>query len=205
MFATTEQKARLLGLATGVFKMVLDGKRPIEPILSLLQGIKDDPNFVQRLLGKIMIVWTITVGGLPKEELLERLARAGREVNDLARDIASKPAFKTSAGACEVSFVRVRVGDLGFAECPTTTRLLARIKEVGNLCQPEDGPWLGLLEQPCGDFFWIALEPILDSVGSPGVFYVYRNNGGKRWLHADYAFPNSQWDLDGEIVFRLRK
>ena len=206
MSATTEQKARFLDLVTGTLEMVRDGKRAIEPILTILQGIKDEVNFAQRLLAKTMIIWkTIMVGGLSKDKLLKRLVDSGRNVSDWAKDIMSKSAFKTSTKPHEVSFVRVKVRDLGFTQNPTTTELFARIKEVGELCQPEDGPWLALQDQPCGDIFWLAMEPITDSGGGPGVFSVGRDGDGGRWLGAVCADPDSHWSLDGEIVFRSRK
>jgi len=205
MSATTEQKARFLDLVTGTLEMVRDGKRAIEPILTILQGIKDKANFAERLLAKTMVVWkTIMVGGLSKDKLLKRLVQAGRNVSDWVKD-HSKLAFKTSAEPHEISFIRVEVKDLGFTQNPTTTELFARIKEVGELCQPEDGPWLALQDQPCGDIFWLAMESIAGSGGNPMVFIVGRNDDSGRWLGTRYAGPDNPWYLDNEVVFRSRK
>jgi hypothetical protein len=51
MTATTDQKARLLDLTTGVLELVRDGKRDINSVSAVLQTIKDDRDFVTRLLG----------------------------------------------------------------------------------------------------------------------------------------------------------
>ena len=42
-----------------------------------------------------------------------------------------------------------------------------------------------------------------DSNGNPNVFYINRNDDGKRWLNTNWVNPSNQWDLDNEIVFRL--
>jgi hypothetical protein len=153
-------------------------------------------------------VWkTIMVGGLNKDELLKRLVQTGRNVGNWAKDIVSKPAFRTSAIPHEVSFVRVEIRELGFTHGPTTNELFARILNVGNFCEPEDALWLSLEDQSCGDWFWVAMEPITDSDGDRLNFYVERrNDNSERWLYTLYAYPpDDQWNLDYEIVFRSRK
>ena len=49
MVATTDQKARLLDLTTGLLEMVRDGKRECNEVCDVLQVIKDNPNFAQKL------------------------------------------------------------------------------------------------------------------------------------------------------------
>jgi hypothetical protein len=46
---------------------------------------------------------------------------------------------------------------------------------------------------------------ITDSDGNPHVFNVKRNDDGKSWLNTDWNDPDNQWNLDNEVVFRLRK
>jgi len=48
--ASTEQKARLLDHITSVLKLTGDGKRNAGKVADILQIIKDDPDFVRRLL-----------------------------------------------------------------------------------------------------------------------------------------------------------
>lgn len=50
MVATTDQKARLLDLVTGILELTRDGRRDAEEIGAVLQVIKDDPEFARRLL-----------------------------------------------------------------------------------------------------------------------------------------------------------
>ena len=49
MTATTDQKARMLDLTTGVLELVRDGKRSIENVSAVLQIIKDNQDFVTQL------------------------------------------------------------------------------------------------------------------------------------------------------------
>ena len=152
-------------------------------------------------------VWrTLTMGGISKDELITRLSD-GFHVSDWAKDIMSKPQFATLSEPTEVHLARVKVKDLGFTEAPTTTELFTRIKEIGDLCPAEVGPHLrlNLTDQPKGDWFGVAMEPITDSDGDPNIFLLGRNDDGNRCLDATYADPGRQWPLDGEVVFCLRK
>lgn len=45
---------------------------------------------------------------------------------------------------------------------------------------------------------------ITDSDGNQNVFELKRNNDGKTWLNGNWASPDDKWNLDNEIVFRLR-
>ncbi len=175
MIATTEQKARLLDIATGVLELVRDGNRDIQQVSAVFQMVKDDPSFYGKLFGKLFPrrfeVWkTITIGGVSKDELVMRLGD-GFDVSDWAKDIMSKPEFVTASKPHEVSLTRVKVRDLGFKEAPTTTELFARIKEVGDLCPAEVGSHLRLVDkdQPKNTWYWVAMEPITDSDGDPHI------------------------------------
>lgn len=148
----------------------------------------------------------IETGGKSKDELLTALKADGCEASTWAQDIMGKPGKKQT-----VKFARVKVSDLGFTnpkKLPTTREIWARIQELGHsLCEPGDGPAirLALKDQPRGDYFWTAMEQITDSDGGPSVFYVRCDDDGARWLNAAWVYPDSEWGLDGELVFRLRK
>lgn len=152
-------------------------------------------------------VWrALTIGGVSKDDLITRLGD-GFYVSDWAKDIMSKPEFTTAPEPDNIQLVRIQVRDLGFTDLPTTAELFARIKEVGELCPAEAGPHLrlALTDQPKGDWFWVAMEPITVSDGDPHIFDIKRNDDGKRWLYAYDAVSGSRWDLGDEIVFCLRK
>jgi hypothetical protein len=46
---------------------------------------------------------------------------------------------------------------------------------------------------------------ITDSDGNPNVLNVECNDDGKHWLNANWVNPDNKWNLNNEIVFRLRK
>lgn len=151
-------------------------------------------------------VWkTITIGGVLPSELTGHLERHGFRLSQWAREMTAK--LSTAKKQHKVSLVRVAVKDLGFTEMPTTTELFARAKEKGlGLCPAEVGPHLrlALADQSRGDYFWVAMEPITDSAGSPLVFYLASHDGGQ-WLDSRCASPVSRWRLGREFVFLLRK
>jgi hypothetical protein len=185
-----------------------------EAVINKLGGMEGLKRFLagELVVKSIFPIWkTIIIGGVSKEELLKRLKQNGIYVSDWAKDIMRKSAFKTSAEPHEISFIRVKVAGLGFTgftEMPTTTELFARAKEQGlDLCEAEDGPHLrlALVNQPKGDWFWVAMESIIGSGGGPSVFCVGRHGAGERWLDADYTCPDDRWALVHELVFRFRK
>jgi len=199
-----EDKMKYGEATMGQFEAVINKLGGMEGLKRFLSG-----ELMVKAMENIFSVWkTLSIGGVSKDELAKRLKDGGHSVSDWAKDIMGKPAFKTSAEPHEISFVRLKVRDFGFIESPTTTELFARAKEQGlDLCEAEDGPHLrlALTDQPRGDWFWVAMEPMADSDGGPRVFYVERRADGRRWLFADCASPGSRWDLEDEVVFRFRK
>lgn len=77
MNATTEQKARLLDLITGVLEMVRDGKRDISSVSAVLQIIKDDTAFATRLSGSLIFSRDMRKEGW---ELVEDLGRPAKVI-----------------------------------------------------------------------------------------------------------------------------
>jgi hypothetical protein len=102
---------------------------------------------------------------------------------------------------------------------PTTRELLGEFDAEGKLtkegrihklgfefCPAETGPYKRLADkdQPLGGWYYIGMQPVADSDGSPRVFYCERSADGA-WLHSGWAGPDDQWVLDGEVVLRRRK
>ncbi len=183
------------------------GGYPYDPMLLrdfLQRGIEGKFSVVVRTFP----VWrALTIGGMSKDELPHELESRGNSVNDWAKEIMLKPQFTTLAKKKTIYLARAKVGELGFTEKPTTAELWARIREVGALCPAEVGPHLRLAleDQPNGDYFWVAMEQITDSRGSPSVFCVRRDDVGRRWLYGDCAGPDNRWGLSYGFVFVLRK
>jgi hypothetical protein len=149
----------------------------------------------------------IEVGGKTRDQLLVELKSEGHQVSDYAKDLMSKEAWRPGQRQV-VKFARVTVRELGFAKNPTTREIWARIQELGHsLCEPGDGPAIRLVlkDQPRGDYFWIAMEQIAGSDGSPNVFDVKHADGSESWLFTIRVGPDREWGLDFAFVFRLRK
>lgn len=148
---------------------------------------------------------TITLTTESPASLIKKIEKKGIYFSSYAKEIAEKIPKRTKKETFDVGIATV--AELGFTSYPTTTELFAKIKELGyDLCPPETALYLRLLEEEeKGTYYWIAMNPISDSGGSPNVFDVKRNGDGKRWLDAGWAFPDVQWRLDSRIVFRLRK
>ncbi len=176
-----------------------------EAALKLLRGelvvkFADIPTFA---LWKI-----IRIGGTPKAKLQKRLKSENFYTSEYAKDIIDKDAFKTLSEKQDVSLVRLSVAELGFKEPATYAEIISRAKDLGlELCPAEVGPHLRLLEtdQAYNDYYWVAMEPIVDSSGGRHVFYVSRGSDGGRWLDADYVHVGRRWDAGSRFVFLSRK
>lgn len=55
-----------------------------------------------------------------------------------------------------------------------------------------------------GDWFYVGMEPVADSLGRPRVFDVGRGEDGPE-LGDVWAGHGRRWLLDGSVVFRLGK
>lgn len=130
--------------------------------------------------------------------------KAGIQVSTYANEMLEK--MTPSSGEIEVAFITPR--ELGFTTYPMTAKLFKKAIEDGyELCPAEVGPALRLAatDQPKGDWWYVGMEPISVSVGHPGVFDVDRDGDGEPWLDTYWSGPGREWDLDVEVVFRLRK
>ncbi len=73
------------------------------------------------------------------------------------------------------------------------------------MCPPDTGPQLriALAEQPFGEYFWLAMPPIVDG-DSPRIFFIGISDDGTRWLRGYAANPDFRWVLDSRFVFAVR-
>lgn len=166
---------------------------------------------------------SLEVGGLSAAELEQELdlknehGKKKYNVSDYARSLLrNKTQFIDPVDARNqerkgmketVDLVRLHVGDLGFTSAPTTTQLFKKVKDLGlELCPPEIGAYQRLkdVDQPFGDWYYIGMEPVIDSDGNPGVFKLRRFGGGLV-LSDDWARPADRWDPDFAFLFRRCK
>lgn len=131
----------------------------------------------------------------------------GDYAKDMAQKIGSKehPAIR---GKEIFTLVRLKVRDLfQDEEVHTTREIFEKADELGlALCPPETGLIKRLQDtnQAMGNWYRIAMEPIADRSGGPGVFDLARHGRGL-WLSNGIATPGSRWRPGDGFVFRLRK
>lgn len=133
------------------------------------------------------------------------------KIGDYAQDMAGKigkskhPALE---GKEVLALVRLKVRGLFQDEqIHTTQKIYQKADELGlDLCPPEVGLIKRLqdVNQPMGEWYRIAMEPIADRDRHPDVFGLERRDDGL-WLSHDIARPDDEWNPDNEFVFCLRK
>lgn len=142
------------------------------------------------------------------EELKNAITSAGHNISDWSKDILGKPAFTLAGEESELELVKVTARELGFSKGATRKDIYNRAIEQGlMICPAEVGPQLRLqyADQPIGEWVIIAMEPIIDSGGDPGMFSVRRDGDGESWLNTYCGNPGSVWGADSVFVFGRRK
>ncbi len=122
-----------------------------------------------------------------------------------ASNLMSQPAFSVAAKETEINLVAISPADLGLPDGVNLQTIYSRARELGlELCPPEVGPRLRLehADQPEGEWLFIAMKPIADTNGYPGIFSVGHNNDG-RWLGGDGIAPSDSWAINSRFIFVL--
>ena len=185
----------------------------VEAVVNKLGGIEGVKRF---LSGETVIqvaehkfkTWkTIKLGtGLKTaDDFREVLKDNGFKVSGWANDILGKSAFTVATEGIEVDLVKVTVVELGFKKgAQRRNQIYERARDLGlELCPPEVGPQLRLQyqDQPNGEWILVAMEPIVDSVGDPGLFHVERYDS-ELWLcSCGWGYPDYFWDPGDQWVF----
>ena len=146
------------------------------------------------------------IGGRTAKELEQELR--DKKINiDYAQDMLRSKSFTTLKNPEQIELIRLKVRDLGFKSGATTDEIYRKAEELGlELCPAEVGPNLRLqyVDQPLGEWFYIAMIHISGRGDYPDVFGLGCDGGGP-WLGGSWADPANRWDPDNEFVFRLRK
>ncbi|MGH7783198.1 MAG: hypothetical protein ACREO5_05080 [Candidatus Binatia bacterium] len=176
-----------------------------------------EEKFAGNLPGRFVRTISLTIGGVPKNELYEK-ANAARTVSPYAKRIMKHEQFTTLAHPETALVIALTPEDLGFTERPT----IAEVLDNGRLAKwsaanlpgwevtlnpAEIGPQLAIqyTGQMEGEFLWVGMERIPGSGGRPYIFYLERNDEGGRSLDAHWTYPYALWRLDYLVALRLRK
>ena len=128
-------------------------------------------------------IWkTITLGLFESSDAYRRtIDRAGCCIGPWANDILDDVAVHDP---CAVNLAIASVADLGFEEETSYFDICMKARELGlMLCVPEVGPMLRLqyLDQPFGEWLYIAMEAIGDEDDELNIFMI-NNDHGELWL-----------------------
>lgn len=149
-------------------------------------------------------------------ELLDQLARAGVQVNELGRELFADARFLTSASPTLIEVTQVTVAALGLPEGGTFSDLLAAAAMRGlSPCALEVAPHLRLQfttqaegfvgspvsknQAPPGSLT-VASIPVSEDDGDPCGFYLRRIDG-VLWLRGYRSWPGHVWSATDEFVF----
>ena len=147
------------------------------------------------------------IGGRTAKELEQELR--DKKINiDYAQDMLRSKSFTTLKNPEQIELIRLKVRDLGFKSGATTDEIYRKAEELGlELCPAEVGPNLRLqyVDQPLGEWFYIAMKQISDRDGNP-YWFKLECSGDGLWLRGGWARPHARWwNPAVEFVFRLRK
>ena len=183
-------------------------------IIALLQDPKRLREVLKETLTKSLVSQpksfrTIILGTYESEVTLVRVLKAsGFRIGHWADDLIRKPRFTMSPRKTEVLLAVASVTDLGFRTGGSYRDICARALELGlEFCPAEVGPQLRLQydDQPFGEWLRVAMEPILDSDGHPGIFTVCRDYI-EPWLRGSNAGrPETRYGPNERFVFVLPK
>jgi len=129
----------------------------------------------------------------------------GARIGDWASSILNKT--KLSKSKQSLDLVVLTVKELGFPQGAQLKDIYEAAKNQGlDLCPAEVGPQLRVQypDQPSGEWLVIAMEPIKDSDGVLGLFFV-KHFVDDRWLRACNGYPGTHWHADFRFVFVRRK
>ncbi len=123
----------------------------------------------------------LMIGGKSKDVIATELKANSIHVSGYAESMMQNNAFTTMPKPEEIDTVRLKVGDLGFTNYPTTDELFERAKSFGlELCPAEVGPHMRLADtkQPLGEWYYIAMKQMAGSDGDPRVFGLAHDGAG---------------------------
>lgn len=150
---------------------------------------------------------TIEIGGKSAEQLISEMQDQGITISDYAKSMMDNPDFVVGEQREEIVLIRLTIAELGFKTNATTDQVYERAAALGlELCPADTGPQycLAYKDQPLNDYVLIAMKPITDQDGFPGIFDLRRIDDGL-WLDDYWTRPDNEWRPDDQFVFRLRK
>ena len=155
-------------------------------------------------------IWKVVklgIGLKTADDFRRAFKEACCKIGESADDIIGRADFIVSKSKKEVDLVIVSPADLGFRYNASRSNIYKRALELGlELCPSELGPQLCLQTKnhPHGEYFNIAMMPIIGSNNIPRAFGVERN--GKTFsLHGNNGNPETTWTIASKWIFVRRR
>lgn len=154
-------------------------------------------------VSKLDVFKEISIGGLTREQLIQRLIEAGIQFNEYADALFKHSAFSPGDTVEKVKLVKAKLHDIGLVNPCSFEDIVNRASNLGlKLCPLYLGAFLRLeyLEQPDGPYLTIAsIKPEGDE-NYPNGFYI-RNHGNSLWLRGYRAYGRCEWPSENEFIF----
>ena len=146
---------------------------------------------------------TITIGGLSKEVLLEKLIAANIQFNEYAKTLFKHAHFDSNEQLTEVGLVKIKLSDLSLKNPCSYQVIVDEALKLGlKLCPLYLGAFLRLehMDQPEGPYLTVAsLQPEEDESYPMGLYV--RNFENSLWLRGYRVSGEAQWPAENEFIF----
>jgi hypothetical protein len=145
----------------------------------------------------------ISIGGVNKEQLIDRLANEGIQFNKYAKTLFEHPSFLIGHEKKTVKLVKVKLPELQITKPCSFRNIISKASDLGlKLCPLYLGAFLRLayLYQPEGSYLTIASAKPEDNEHYPNGFYL-RNFDNSLWLRGYRATDDYEWPSDSEFIF----
>ena len=156
-------------------------------------------------MNKFEIFIEISVGGISKEQLLQKLIEAGVQFNKYADTLFEHSQFSPTQNIEKIKLVKVKLSDFDLTNPCSYQEMVNRASALGlKLCPLYLAAFLRLeyLDQPAGAYLTIASAKLENDENYPNGFYV-RNNENLLWLRGYRADDFCEWPAENEFVFIL--
>jgi hypothetical protein len=154
-------------------------------------------------IDELKVFKEITVGGLTKVQLIQRLVEANVRLNKYAEILVEHFTFSPEDETEKVKLVRVKLSDLKLDNPCSFEEIVNRATAGGlKLCPLYLGAFLRLeyLDQPDGPFLTVASANPEKDENYPNGFYL-RNFENSLWLRGYKATDQCEWPNDNEFIF----
>lgn len=145
----------------------------------------------------------ISIGGLTKDKLNQRLIETGIQFNKYAHILFEHPNFIPSAKVETVKLVKVTLADFDLNNPCSFQEFVDRALKLGlKLCPLYLAAFLRLeyLDQPEGSYLTVASKKPENDDNYPNGFYI-RNNENALWLRGYRADDYCEWPNQNEFIF----